>query len=64
MMDDAAHEKALDLVEDALGKLADDKPKEAEALIQKAKALEPDAAKQVLADLDEDAGSDHTTSAG
>ena len=59
-----AHEKARDLVEDALGKLAEDKPGEAEALIGKARAIDPSAAREVVADLDEDAGSDHTPHAG
>ncbi len=60
---DQAHEKARDLVEDALGKLAEDKPREAEKLIDKAQALDPSAAREVVADLDEDAGSDHTPQA-
>ena len=65
MTDDARerHEKALDLVEDALDKI-DDKPREAGRLLDKANAIDPAAAKEVLADLDEDAGSDHTPTAG
>ena len=58
-----AHEQARDLVEAALDKL-DDKPKEAERLLGKAKAIDPGAAEAVLADLEEDAGSDHTPTAG
>ncbi len=61
---DRAHEKARDLVEEALGKLAEDKPREAEKLIDKAQAIDPSAASEVVADLDEDAGSDHTPQAG
>ena len=57
-----AHEQARDLVEAALDKL-DDK-KEAGRLLDKAKAIDPGAAKEVLADLEEDAGSDHTSTAG
>ena len=59
-----AHDKARDLVEDALGKLAENKPGEAEKLIDKAQAIDPSAAQEVVADLDEDAGSDHTPQAG
>lgn len=59
-----AHDKARDLVEDALGKLAENKPGEAEKLIDKAQAIDPSAAREVVADLDEDAGSDHTPQAG
>ncbi len=59
-----AHDKARDLVEDALGKLAENKPAEAEKLIDKAQAIDPSAAREVVADLDEDADSDHTTQAG
>ena len=58
-----AHEQALDLVEEALGKL-EEKPKEAEHLLDKARSIDPSAAKEVLSDLDEDAGSDHTSTAG
>ena len=58
------HDKARDLVEDALGKYAEDKPREAEKLIDKAEAIDPAAAREVVADLDEDAGSDHTPHPG
>lgn len=58
------HDQARGLVEDALGKLAEDKPDQAEALIRKAQAIDPSAAEEVVADLDEDAGSDHTPQAG
>ncbi len=61
---DQAHEKARDLVEEALGKLAEDKPKEAGKLIDEAQAIDPSAAREVVADLDEDADSDHTPQAG
>ena len=57
---DQAHDTARGLVEDALGKLAEDKPGEAGKLIDKAQAIDPSAAREVVADLDEDAGSDHT----
>lgn len=62
--DPKAHEKALDLVEDALGKLGHDKPEEAARLIEKAQAIDPTAAQEVVGDLDEDAASDHTPTAG
>ena len=55
-----AHEQALDLVEEALDKL-EDKPKEAEHLLDKAQSIDPSAAEEVLSDLQEDAGSDHTS---
>ena len=58
-----AHDKAVDLVEEAVGKL-DEAPDEAGKLIKKAEGIDPGAAKEVLADLDEDAGSDHTPKAG
>ncbi len=58
-----ADETARDLVEEAVGKL-DEKPKEAERLLDKANAIDPEAAKEVLADLDEDAKSDHTPTKG
>ena len=61
--DPQAHDKAVDLVEEAVGKL-DEAPDEAGRLIKKAEGIDPGAAEEVLADLDEDAGSDHTPKAG
>ncbi len=61
--DPQAHEKAVDLVEEAVGKL-DEAPGEADKLLKKADSIDPGAAKEVLADLDEDAKSDHTPEAG
>ena len=58
-----AHEKARDLVEDALEKMAQGRPKDAEALIEQAQAIDPSAAEEVIADLDEDARSNHTPNA-
>ena len=60
---DTAHEKARDLVEDALEKFNQGRPKDAEALIEQAQAIDPSAAAEVIADLDEDAGSNHTPNA-
>jgi hypothetical protein len=62
--DPQAHEKARDLVEAALGKYSADKPGDAEKLIEQAQAIDPTAAQEVVADLDEDAGSNHTPDAG
>lgn len=52
------HEKARDLAEDALGALAEGREKEADKLIEEAKKLDESALEEVVADLDEDAGSD------
>ena len=54
-MSDDKHEKALDLTEQALDKLSAGDEKAADALIDKAKSLDPSAPKEVVADLDEDA---------
>lgn len=59
-----AHDKARDLVEDALQELARNRPAEAKVLIDRAQAIDPSAATEVIADLDEDAGSNHTPDAG
>jgi hypothetical protein len=56
--DDQKHEKARDLVEDALDKLDKGNEKEADRLIEEAKKLDESAAAEVVQDLDEDAGSD------
>jgi Tfp pilus assembly protein PilF len=56
--DDDRHEKARDLGEAALGKLAEGQVAEADQLIEKAKKLDESALKEIVEDLDEDAGSD------
>jgi uncharacterized protein HemY len=54
-MEVAKHDKAVDLTEEALDKLADGDDKAADKLIQQAKKLDPNAPEEVLQDLDEDA---------
>jgi Tfp pilus assembly protein PilF len=56
--DDDRHEKARNLGEAALGKLAEGQEAEADQLIEKAKKLDRSALKEIVEDLDEDAGSD------
>jgi Tfp pilus assembly protein PilF len=56
--DDDRHEKARNLGEAALGKLAEGQVAEADQLIEKAKKLDESALKEIAEDLDEDAGSD------
>jgi hypothetical protein len=52
------HEKARDLGEEALGKLAEGQEAEADQLIEEAKKLDESALKELVQDLEEDAGSD------
>ena len=54
-MADDKHQKALDLTEQALGKLDEGDDKAADTLIEEAKALDPSAPKEIVAELDEDA---------
>ena len=54
-MADDKHEKALDLTEEALEKLAKGDEPAADSLIAKAKKLDKSAPAEVLRDLDEDA---------
>jgi hypothetical protein len=54
-MSDDKHEKAVDLTEEALGKLADGDQKAADALIEKARKLDRTGPEEVVRDLDEDA---------
>ena len=56
--DEGRHDKARDLTEDALGELAKGREDKADRLIDEAKALDKSAVEEVVADLDEDAGSD------
>ena len=56
-MADDKHEKALDLTEEALAKLADGDKEAAEKLIAQAKQLDETAPEEVVRDLDEDAAS-------
>ena len=51
------HEKARNLGEAALEKLAEGQEAEADQLIEKAKRLDESALKEIVEDLDEDAGS-------
>ncbi len=55
--DDDRHEKARDLGEAALGKLADGQEAEADELIEQAKKLDETALNEIVEDLEEDAGS-------
>jgi hypothetical protein len=54
---DDAHEKARDLGERALDDLARGREGEAERNIQQAKKLDEDALREIVQDLEEDAGS-------
>lgn len=54
-MADDKHQKALDLTEEALGKLADGDEPAADKLLEEAKKLDKTAPQEVVADLDEDA---------
>ena len=56
--DEDRHETARDLGEAALGKLAEGREAEADQLIEKAKKLDESALKELVQDLEEDAGSD------
>ena len=49
--DDERHEKARDLGEEALGKLAEGNEIEADQLIEKAKKLDESALKEIVEDL-------------
>ncbi len=53
-MANSRHEKAVDLTEAALEKLADGNDSAADKLIKEANKLDPTASKDVLADIDED----------
>ncbi len=55
---DDRHDKARELAEDALGALAKGQEGKADRLIEEAKKLDESALKEVVQDLDEDAGSD------
>ena len=55
MMADDKRERALDLTEEALAKLAEGDKKAAEKLIAQAKQLDETAPEEVVRDLDEDA---------
>jgi uncharacterized protein HemY len=59
MAEDSSYEKARELAEEALTKTVEGDDKAAEKLAQKAKATDQQAVEDVLADLDEDAGSEH-----
>ena len=57
------HQKAIDLTEQALEKLAENDEKAAQNLVDRAKKIDPTAPQEVLADLDEDAA-DRASSPG
>jgi uncharacterized protein HemY len=59
MAEDSSYDKARELAEEALTKTVEGDDKAAEKLAQKAKATDQQAVEDVLADLDEDAGSEH-----
>ena len=48
------HDKALDLTEKALEKIAEGDEKAADRLIAEAKKLDPEAPKEIVSDLDEE----------
>ena len=52
-MSDDKHEKALDLTEQALDALVEGDEKTAGKLVEKAKALDPEAVEEVVHDLEE-----------
>jgi len=54
---DDRHEKARDLGEEALGALAKGREEQADRLIDKAKKLDKSALREIVEDLEEDAGS-------
>jgi hypothetical protein len=62
--DDRQHEKARELGEEALGELAKGNEKRADALIGQAKKLDESALREIVEDLDEDAGSNPAAAAG
>jgi hypothetical protein len=55
--DEDRHATARDLGEAALGKLAEGREAEADQLIEEAKKLDGSALKEIVEDLEEDAGS-------
>jgi hypothetical protein len=54
----ARHDKARDLAERALEQLDKGHEAQADRLIEESKKIDPSAAKELVDDLDEDAGSD------
>jgi hypothetical protein len=59
MADEKSYDKARGLAEDALKKTVEGDDTSAENLAEKAKATNPQAVKDVLQELDEDASSEH-----
>ncbi len=57
---DDKHETARHLTEDALGAYAKGNEKKGDELVEEAKRTDISAVKEVLQDIEEDAGSDHT----
>ena len=54
------HETARQLTEDALGAMVKGDQQKADELVEQAKRTDSSAVKEVIQDLDEDAGSDHS----
>ena len=57
---DEQHETARQLTEDALGAYAKGDDKKGDKLVEQAKKADPSAVQEVMQDLEEDAGSDHS----
>lgn len=57
---DKKHETARQLTEDALGAYAEGDRKKGDKMVDEAKRTDSSAVKEVIEDLDEDAGSDHS----
>jgi hypothetical protein len=57
---DDKHEDARQTTEDALGAYAKGDEKKGDELVEKARRTDDSAVKEVLEDLEEDAGSDHS----
>jgi hypothetical protein len=57
---DQKHETARQLTEDALGAYAEGDQKKGDKMVEEAKRTDTSAVKEVIEDLDEDAGSDHS----
>ena len=58
------HEEARALAEQALGKFAEGDSRQGNALADKAVGIDRSAVEEVVAEIDEDAGSDHAAGAG
>jgi hypothetical protein len=61
---DEQHETARQLTEDALGAYARGEREKGDKMVEEAKRTDSSAIEEVIQDLDEDAGSDHTVPKG